>query len=137
MDQIFKVMELVMNATVQKSQVMSRQVLNNVRRIIIFIVIALGSMVLFCVGVSMAVSELARQLDRPVMLGSVLAALSLCIFFYCLSQKAWLKTTTPNIENNKQMPSPIEEALGLLIKDFVVERQMKRDSPQEKETPSL
>ena len=137
MDQVFKIIEIMMNAGIQKSQVVSKQLVSGVRRIVIFILVSLGCMVLFCVGVSMALSDLALRIERPDLVGSILAIVSLAVFVYCLSQKAWMKTVAQNNENVKQGPSPIEEALALLITDFVVERQTKRQAPQEKETPNI
>ena len=137
MDYFLKIFELLTNFTAAKSQTMSKQVVTTVRKIIGFVIIALGSMALFCVGVTMAVSELASQLDQSqgviwngkLSSGTILATLSLATFLYFLSQKAWLKAASLKQEEQGSGPSPMEEALSLLIKDIVVERQMKRQDP--------
>ena len=141
MDQIFKIIELIMNVTAAKSQTVSKQLMTTARKIIIFVIISLGAMALFCVGVSMAVADLAKQYDDQstaswtgsVTIGLLLASLSLSLFFYCLSQKAWLSAASIN-DSAKKAPSPIEEALAILIKDIVVERQIKRQTPQTTES---
>ena len=90
MDQILKIFDVIMNFASAKSQTLSKHVIASVRQIIIFVVISIGAMALFCVGISIAVTDLAVQLDRPIIVGSALAGISLFVFFYCLSQKAWL-----------------------------------------------
>jgi len=49
------------------------------------------------------------------------------IFYYCMSQKVWLLKTQIESNNHYNKTSPIEEAIGLLIKDIVIERQTKRN----------
>lgn len=130
MDHIFKILEVVMSITSAKSQTISKQVMATVRKLIVFVIIALACMALFCVGVSMVVIDVANQIEKPLIVGSILAVLSLSIFFICLSQKAWMKAAAIKSESNKSTTSPVEEALALLIKDIVEERQMKRLNPQ-------
>lgn len=133
MDEILKIFEVVMNLTTAKSETVSKQLMTTVRRIIIFVLISLGCMILFCVGVSIAATNLAIQLDDPILVGSVLAVLSLAIFFICLSQKVWIKAASIKKENKNSAPSPVEDALALLIKDIVQERQISRITPQSTE----
>lgn len=80
----------------------------------------------------MVVIDLAAQIEKPLIVGSILAVLSLSVFFICLSQKAWMKAAAIDSESKKSTAtaSPVEEALALLIKDIVEERQIKRLSPQ-------
>ena len=135
MDYFLKIFELLTNFTAAKSSTMSKQVVTTLRKIIAFVIIALGSMALFCVGVTMAVSELASQIDNnqsvdwngKLTSGVILAVITLGTFLYFLSQKAWLKAASLREEEKKSGPSPMEEALSILIKDIVVERQMKRE----------
>jgi hypothetical protein len=137
MDEIFKVFEVVMNLTAAKSQTVSKQVMTTARRLVIFVLIALGCMILFCVGISIAATNLAIQLDNPILVGSVLAVLSLSIFFICLSQKIWVKAAAIKPENKNSAPSPVEDALALLIKDIVQERQAIRNTPPSTEGQNL
>lgn len=136
MDQIFKLFEVFMSLTTAKSQTLSKQVLGTIRKLLIVVVASLGAMALFCVGVSVAIFDLAKQLEMnsgvvftgPFKVGCSLAFISLGIFIYCLSQKAWLEAAAMKEENKPKGPSPIEEALAVLIKDIVVERQTKRQA---------
>lgn len=130
MDQIFKIFEVVMDITAAKSQTVSKQLMVTVRKLTVFVIIALACMALFCVGVSIVVIDLANQIEKPLIVGSILAVLSLSVFFICLSQKAWLKAAAISSETKKNAASPVEDALALLIKDIVEERQMKRLNPQ-------
>ena len=137
---LLKVLGLVTNFLSAKSQSLSTQVINSLRKIIVFIIVSLGAMTLFCVGISLLVNHLAERMEtnQPLIfngtvgLGLSLSLLSLMVFIYCLSQKTWQQAVSNREEKKYIGPSPIEEALGLLIKDFVMERQLKR---QEKTNP--
>ena len=137
MDEIFKIFEVVMSLTAAKSQTVSKQVINKVRRLVIFVLISLGCMILFCIGVSIAATNLAIELNNPILVGSILAVFSLSIFFICLSQKIWLNAASEKNENKNSAPSPVEDALALLIKDIVQERQTNRTTPQSTEGSNL
>ncbi len=137
MDQLLGLLEIFMGAASSKTQNFSKQLLTSARKIIIFIGIALASVVLFCVGISMVVIDLSREFENAMLVGSILATFSFCVFLFCLSQRAWIKAAAIKEEPKKSPPSPIEEALALLIKDLVEERQLKRTIPQNTENPTL
>ncbi|MBA2404508.1 MAG: hypothetical protein H0V66_07045 [Bdellovibrionales bacterium] len=137
MDQLLGLLEIFMGAASSKSQSLSKQLLITARKIVIIIGIALAAVVLFCVGVSMAIIDLSREFENATLVGSILAAISLCVFLFCLSQRSWLKAAAIKEEPTKSATSPIEEALALLIKDLVEERQLKRTIPQNTENPTL
>jgi len=137
MDQFFKIFEVIMEFTAEKSQTISKQLLATVRRTILYVIVSLGAMTLFCVGISMALTDLALQLDKPIMVGLILAFISLCVFIFSLSHKPWVNAASITNEVKKNETSPIEEALALLIKDIVEERQSKRVSPQDYESQNV
>jgi FtsH-binding integral membrane protein len=137
MDQFFKLFEVIMDFTAVKSQTISKQLLGTVKRTILYVIVSLGAMTLFCIGISMALTDLALQLDKPLMVGLILAFISLCVFIFSLSQKPWVNAAsiTNEVKNNEN--SPIEEALALLIKDIVEERQAKRVSSRGNESQNV
>jgi hypothetical protein len=139
MDAMLKVIEMIMGIASSKSQTLSKQVISTLRQIIFSIIVSLGAMALFCVGVSLALSDLSQQLknqpsvsfEGALLIGTILSIVSLAVFLMSLSQKTWLKAASLKEEASKPTTSPIEEAIGLLIADFVMERQMKRKAEAE------
>lgn len=123
-----------MNFTTAKSQTLSKQVLISVKKMILYIVVSLGAMTLFCVGVSMALTNLSEQLDKPILVGSILALVSIGVLIFSFKQKPWENTNSDEpSEQRRTEASPIEEAVALLIKDIIEERHAKRVSTQTNE----
>lgn len=123
-----------MNFTTAKSQTLSKQVLISVKKLILYIVISLGAMTLFCVGISMALTNLSEQLDKPILVGSILALVSIGILIFSFKQKPWDNANSNETgEERRTEASPIEEAVALLIKDIIEERHAKRVSTQTNE----
>jgi hypothetical protein len=69
-------------------------------------------------------------LGNPLMVGLALAGLSLLVLVISLRQKTWLKAANLTEEKVPQGPSPLEQALALLITDIVAERQVKRKNQE-------
>ncbi|MBY0515435.1 MAG: hypothetical protein K2P81_00900 [Bacteriovoracaceae bacterium] len=126
MDTFTKIIELLMNLMTAKSQGISKQIVLTARKLILLILLACLSAALFCVGVSMVVIDVAQKIENPVMVGSILASVALIGLILCLNQKQWLKSSSIKEEATPRGPSPIEQALALLITDIVSERQLKR-----------
>ena len=138
MDQFFKIFEVIMSFTTAKSQTLSKQVLISVKKMISYIIVSIGAMTLFCVGVSMALTNLAEQLDKPILVGSVLALMSIGVLIYSFKQKPWVTTSSNETgEERRSETSPIEEAVALLIKDIIEERHAKRVTTQTNENQNL
>lgn len=138
MEQIFKILEMFMGLSVAKSQASTKQIITAARRLVIIALISLGAMALFCVGIAMIVIDLAHEIDHPVLVGSVLAVISLIAMLVGLRQKAWVKASAPKEEDESpRVASPVEQALAMLIMDIVSERQAKRSSPMENDGPRV
>jgi hypothetical protein len=124
----------------EKSIALSEAVVNRIRQIVILIVVAIGALAIFCVGVSIAVNDLLKNIDlhgqitfsATLMGSSLLIGITLGILFYCLREKTWMTLTgierEKREERQKSTPavSPIENAIALLITDFVEERNRQR-----------
>jgi hypothetical protein len=128
MEQIFNLINMLMNISVNKTRESSAQLLITVRKLILLGLVALGAMALFCVGVAIIVADLARQIENPMIIGIVLSLFSVIVLIICFQKKAWVKTKPTPTEPLAHVPSPIEAALALLITDIVSERQLKRKS---------
>lgn len=118
-------------------------------------VLVLGGLtcvLILCGGFFLSLIDLTTQIDREgtlSMTAQTLAGLALVLLsasvFYWIFNHAW-----PGLKSNskpKDLPSPapassLEQALSLLVMDFVKERQLKREEhhhaspPKEKESPT-
>ena len=148
---IAKIIEILMSlfaghahGLLQQTQGIPKQLVNNVRLLVIILVVTLGSLALFCIGVTIAVTDLIKQLDSSVAFswtatftgGVILVGLTLLGMIYCLRERTWMKVaglereerSRQEAEQHAPRANPLEEALGLLIADFVHEREMKRQN---------
>lgn len=130
MDQIFKIIEMFVGFSTAKSQISSKQLVETARKLIIITLISLGAMALFCVGIAIIFASVANQVEHPILIGAGLAVISLIALVLCLRHKSWVKTELEKEEPAVKVPSPMEQALALLITDFVMERQAKRKSSE-------
>jgi hypothetical protein len=129
MDQVIRIIEIIFRSSLSKSQNLSRQFLLLLRKFLILTLVALGSVLLFCVGVAIVVVDLARYIERPALLGGALALLAGITIMICLRQRAWLKVADlPDAGSLPKGPGPMEQALALLITDLVEERKAKRNA---------
>lgn len=119
----------------QPSIDLTQQVVLHLRALTMVLVSTIGSLVLSCVGISLLVSNIAGQLDRTeefqftggTILFSILSVVSLGILFYSLRRNTWLRAL--GFEEKRQAPKQsgaLENAVALLVMDFVEERQKKR-----------
>ena len=149
MNNILKIIEIFMGmATARASgfledtQGIPKKLVNNIRQLVIILVVTLGSLALFCIGVTIAVTNLLKQLDETNTFtwtatftgGVIVLALTLIAMFICLREKTWMKASGfARVEREDEpLPpptaSPLEEAVGMLIKDFVMERENNRQN---------
>jgi len=137
MSWLMQILQLLLNgqSLKDKSQAFTEQWLNSIRQLVLLLVVTIIGMVLFCVAVSFAVKEGLSLADNggftwsAFFTGSVVLAItSLITIFYGLSKARWLSAV--GMQEKKSVPpapSPIEEALALVIKDFVKEREFQRE----------
>ena len=130
MDQIFKIIEMFVGFSTAKSQISSKQLVETARKLIIITLISLGAMALFCVGIAIIFASIANQVEHPILIGASLAVISLIALVLCLRHKSWVKTEFEKEEPAVKAASPMEQALALLITDFVMERQAKRNNSE-------
>jgi hypothetical protein len=119
----------------QPSIDLTQQVVLHVRALTLVLVSTIGSLVLSCVGISLLISSIAGQLDHAedfhftggMTVFSVLTVLSVGFLFYSLRRNTWLRAL--GFEEQRQAPKQsgaLENAVALLVMDFVDERQKKR-----------
>ncbi len=126
---------------------LSQQLVLHVRALSVVAVTVVGSLALFCVGLSLFISQVVGQLDGKletlegfafsigmmVYLGMTVA--SLAVLLFSLSQQRWLRavgfrqTASPSMKKS----GPLESAVALLVVDFVEERQRRREQPKQTE----
>lgn len=146
MNDLFKVGEFFLNYFLgkkslisEKSLEISAEILNQLRRILILVVLTIGSLALFCMGMSYLIERFLNNLDNGQFLFTpsvwfILGFQLICIgvMVYATRKQNWLdifkaeKKETPLA----QMPSsghPIESVVSLLILDFIKERELKRE----------
>lgn len=114
----------------------TQQLVLRIRSLTILIVAIIGALTLSLVGVSLFIANLAGQLDQKeeltvsggMILYLVVTVISLAFLAYSLSSKKWLQTSGL-VEPPTPAPRPtgnIENAISLLIMDFVQARQHRR-----------
>lgn len=148
MNNLFKVGEFFLNYFLghrnfigEKSLEISAEILNQLRRILILIMLTVGSLALFCLGVSYLIERFLNNLDNGALLLTpsiwfILIFLLLCVgvMIYATRKKNWIDIfKTEKKEEAVDNVSPlggnaIESAISLLILDFIKERELKRES---------
>ncbi len=142
----FKFAEIVFNFIIgqrykigEKSQEISVEILNQVRQVLVLIMITLGALTLFCIGMGYLIERVLNKLDEGTLvftpsLGVILAFLLLCVFtlLYSTNKSIWLKIfkkekISKNENSNGPLGGQIESVLSLLVLDFIKEREFKRE----------
>jgi hypothetical protein len=145
MNDIFKVGEFFLNYFLgkknfigEKSLEISAEILNQLRRILILVVMTVGSLALFCMGMSYLLERFLNNLDNGQSLFSpsiwfILGFLTICIgvMVYATRKQNWLDIFKAE-KKEAAPPAPaggnaIENVLSLLILDFIKERELKRE----------
>ena len=119
------------------SEVITKQLALHLRAITFLIVTAIGSLTLSCVGISLFIVSLAKQLEledgfvfsNSMIVYLVMSLISISVLIYSLKSKTWLE----KLETEKPTPTPkasgaIENAVAVVVMDFIEERQRKRES---------
>lgn len=133
----------------EKSLEISAEILNQLRRILILVVLTIGSLALFCMGMSYLIDRFLTNLDHGDALFTpsiwfILGFLAVCIgiMVYATNKKNWMdifrsgKKEVPT-SNTPQLPASgnaIESVLSLLILDFIKEREHNRAHPKKNGT---
>ena len=124
----------------EPGQALTQQLVLHVRAITMMLVTTVGSLALSCVGISLFIANLASQLDENdgfvftagmgVFLG--LTLISLGVLIYSLNRKTWLKSLGfEERPTNVKQSGALENAVALLVMDFVEERQNRRSEKKD------
>lgn len=145
MNDLFKLGEFFLNYFLgrgnmigQKSLEISAEILNQMRRVLILVVLTIGSLALFCLGMSYLIERFLNNLDNGEALFTpsiwfILAFELICIgvMIYATNKNNWLDIFK---SEKKELPpgpsgimgSQLESVISLLVLDFIKEREAKR-----------
>jgi hypothetical protein len=149
MNDIFKFGEFFLNYFLgrkslisEKSLEISAEILNQLRRILLLVVLTFGALVLFCMGTGYLIDRLLDNLDKGDFIFTpsiyfILVFQLLCVgvIIYATNKKQWMdifragKKTAP-AEDRPALPpagNQLESVLSLLILDFIKDREFKRE----------
>lgn len=129
----------------EKSIRLSQEILNQLRRVITLVAMLVGSLVLFCLGMSYFIDRTLDQLDGgnfsftpSLIFLSIFMAVCLIVVFYSTNKSVWTSVFKKDQEEEEakqqkaevpnQGANPIETAVSLLILDFVKEREFNRQN---------
>lgn len=132
----------------EPGEALTLQLALKIRSIAILVVVTMASLALSCVGISLLVAKFAQQMDAEgsffwtpglsIYLG--LTVLAIGTLIYSLNRKTWM-TQLGYIQNSaSQSPGrqgggrPLENAVAMLIMDFVEERQKRREKRKSQES---
>lgn len=121
----------------ETSSVITQQVVLQARALTQLLVSTVAALVFCCVGISMLIISLAKQLDSQdsfyftdgMFLYLALSILAIGLLLYSLRKKTWLRTMSFNekpAQGAGRQGSPLEAAIAMLVLDFVEERQKRR-----------
>jgi len=143
---LFKVGEFFLNYFLgkknfigEKSLEISAEILNQLRRILILVVLTVGSLALFCMGMSYLIERFLNNLDNGQALFTpsiwfILGFLVICIgvMIYATRKQNWLEIFKSEKKEEASPPAlvggnAIESVISLLILDFIKERELKKE----------
>ena len=146
MKELFKVGEFLLNYFLGKKKIIgeksweiSAEILNQLRKILILVVLTIGSLALFCLGMSYLIERFLNNLDNGQTLFTpsiwfILVFLIICIgvMVYATRKQSWLDIFKSEVKEEATSLLPagvnaIESVLSLLIMDFIKEREQKRE----------
>lgn len=157
MNDLFKLAEFLFktflgqsNLISERSLEISAEILNQLRRILILTVLTVGSLALFCMGMSLLIERLLNNLDQSQMIMTpsiwfLLGFQALCIIviLYATQKKKWLEIfKQEKLEKEEKFSqynrgpligSQLESVLALLVMDFIKEREANREKAQKSE----
>jgi len=124
----------------EKSLEISAEILNQLRRILILVVMTIGSLALFCMGVSHLIERFLNNIDNGQAIFTpsvwfILGFLAICagIMVYATRKQNWMdifrsgRQEQQMQQNNHVAPGNLESVLSLLVLDFIKERESKRE----------
>lgn len=124
----------------ERSQEISVEILNQVRRILILVVVTLGALTMFCMGMSHLIERVLNKLDGGEFIftpaiGVILAFIAICIgvLVYSTNKKVWLDIFKKDVSLAPPAPpaaavSTIESVISLLVLDIIKEREAGREN---------
>ena len=147
MNELFKLGEFFFNYFLnqkniigEKSLEISAEILNQLRRILILVVLTMGSLVLFCMGMSHLIERLLNNIDKGIFILTpsiwfILVFQLLCVgmIIWATNKKKWLdifkseKKEKAAAEKASSGHGQLESVISLLILDIIREREFKRD----------
>lgn len=124
----------------ERSQEISVEILNQIRRVLILVIITLGALTMFCMGMSHLIERVLNKLDDGSFIftnaiGVILLFIAICIgvLVYSTNKKVWLdifKKEKPGpvepAPASSVVSSTIESVISLLILDIIKEREANR-----------
>lgn len=138
-----------------RTQKMSAEILNQLRRVLILVLITIGALTMFCVGMAHLIERVLNKLDQggfqfTPSIGVVLIFMlfCLCILLYSTNKSVWLNIFKLDKEHSDHhneasasvLGTQIESVLSLLVLDFIKERESTRESTSkntsDKESPT-
>lgn len=148
MNDIFKIGEFFLNYFIgrgnmisEKSLEISAEILNQLRRILILVALMLGSLALFCLGMSHLIERFLNNIDNGAALFTpsiwfILGFLAICagVMVYATNKNNWLDIFKAEKKEVPAQPpvagNQLESVISLLILDFIKEREAKRAQPK-------
>jgi hypothetical protein len=122
----------------EPSEAITQQVVMHARAITLLAICAIGSLALSCVGISLLIANIATQLDASSefhFTAGTWVYLGMTLFFglglvITMRKETWLGSV--GFAGRKEQPakkgSPIENAIALVVMDFLEERQKRREA---------
>ncbi len=151
MSELFKVAEFFLKYFMgqgqfigEKSMEISAEILNQLRRILILTVLTLGSLTLFCLGMSYLIERLLNNLDNgtAILTPSIwfifgFQVICVGIMVYATNKNNWLDIFKLDKKDSEKKShgfqgSQLESVVSLLILDFIKEREFSREIAKEK-----
>lgn len=148
MNELFKLVEPLLailmgsrRSLAENSLRLSADILHQLREILRLIAQIIGSVILFCLGMSYFIDRLLEQLDRgefhftpSLVFLTVFMLLCLASIFYATKKSVWAAIFEKNAEEHPPASpllgdGPIETAISLYILDVVKEREANRANP--------
>ncbi len=128
----------------EPAEAFSMQLAMRVRSLTTLLVAVIGSLALGCVGLSLFIASIASQLDKNeefhvsggMLVFLCLTVVSIGVLVYSLRSKTWMKSLgfeekpTPAASSGKRQSGALENAVALLVMDYIDERKNRREEKQ-------
>lgn len=121
-----------------RSQEISVEIINQIRRVIILVVVTIGALTLFCMGASHLIERILNNLDAGTFIFTpsvwvIIGFLLMCfgVLVYSTNKNVWLKM----MKKEKEVKEPqglignqLESVISLLLLDILKERESKKST---------